>query len=480
MARFVLPLQAVYDGNGKPIAGAKLFFYEEFTAIPKDTYSDQALSVPNANPVIADSGGVFGDIYLDGEYRAELTDANDVTQPGYPADGVATSTAGSVLSKDVAGGIDVTLTAGEAGNTNYKFSGVLTANINVIVPDVVHNFTVENNTTGAFTLTMKTSAGTGITVVQGEAAILYCDATNVIDPNSGKAALSEAQTFSGVQTFSDRIDMDDALNTSKATVASHATTSDIWSAAGNLIAFTGTEIITDLPEAPQEGVQRRLTCDDAVTFTDNANLDVAGGTQTLSAGDIAVVDAVTTTTFKVTILHATGERYLVPLAVNDHAGEATSDFTGLDGTYDHYIFMLKEIIPSDDAATLLLTVGTGVTPTWQVADYQYHTMIPSSSASAYNASFSSTAIGIILASLVGSLPTEGLSGDVTITDVSTTGSTKKIKGDLVSVKSDGNVSHGKAAGRWIGSNDAITGIRFAFTTGNIASGRIAMYGVKNV
>lgn len=83
------------------------------------------------------------------------------------------------LVKNVGGGIDVTLSSAEAANKVMSFTGVLTANINVIVPNTVSVYYVFNNTSGAFTLTVKTVAGSGITVSQGTRDILVCDATNV-------------------------------------------------------------------------------------------------------------------------------------------------------------------------------------------------------------------------------------------------------------------------------------------------------------
>jgi hypothetical protein len=98
MARLILPYQRVEDLNGHPLPGAKMYFYESGTVTPKDTYSDEALTTPNTNPVIADSQGQFGDIFLSGAYSCKLTDANDVTQPDYPAEIAATAdTSASVL-----------------------------------------------------------------------------------------------------------------------------------------------------------------------------------------------------------------------------------------------------------------------------------------------------------------------------------------------------------------------------------------------
>lgn len=76
-SRFVLPFADVGSGI-QPSSGAKLFFFETGTSTPKNTFSDQ-LSTPtvNSNPVIADSTGVFGDIFITGKYKVQLKDKND-------------------------------------------------------------------------------------------------------------------------------------------------------------------------------------------------------------------------------------------------------------------------------------------------------------------------------------------------------------------------------------------------------------------
>ncbi len=75
-SRFILPFADVGSGI-KPSSGAKLFFFETDGVTPKNTFSDQlATPTPNANPVIADSNGVFGDIYIVGQYKVTLEDKN--------------------------------------------------------------------------------------------------------------------------------------------------------------------------------------------------------------------------------------------------------------------------------------------------------------------------------------------------------------------------------------------------------------------
>src|SRR5258705_11039080 len=79
----------------------------------------------------------------------------------------------SILKKNVAGGVAVNLSTDESYSNIIEFTGVLTANINVIFALLTKQFTVFNNTTGVFTLTVKTLTGTGIAIGQGKRAILY-------------------------------------------------------------------------------------------------------------------------------------------------------------------------------------------------------------------------------------------------------------------------------------------------------------------
>jgi hypothetical protein len=81
---------------------------------------------------------------------------------------------------NVAGTGDYTLTGAELNRVSYEFTGVLTGNRNIIVPASVQQYWVDNETSGAFTFTVKTAAGTGVDVPQGQRTILYCNGTDVI------------------------------------------------------------------------------------------------------------------------------------------------------------------------------------------------------------------------------------------------------------------------------------------------------------
>lgn len=76
---FYLSGQQLSDGNGTPLASAKAYFYVTGTTTPLATYSDAGLTAVNANPVVADANGRFGDIYLQSaRYKVVLATSADV------------------------------------------------------------------------------------------------------------------------------------------------------------------------------------------------------------------------------------------------------------------------------------------------------------------------------------------------------------------------------------------------------------------
>lgn len=88
----------------------------------------------------------------------------------------------SYLTHDVSIAIttaDVTATAAQARARRITLTGTLTGNRNLILPNN-GEWIIYNNTSGAFNVTVKTSAGSGIAVAQTKTAILYADGTNVV------------------------------------------------------------------------------------------------------------------------------------------------------------------------------------------------------------------------------------------------------------------------------------------------------------
>jgi hypothetical protein len=91
---------------------------------------------------------------------------------------VQTAVNGSV-SVSIAGGTTTTLTAAQAGVSTVVLTGAVTANKAVVVPASPNRWLIVNNSTGAFVVTIKTAAGTGVRVTAGNRSLVYCDGTNV-------------------------------------------------------------------------------------------------------------------------------------------------------------------------------------------------------------------------------------------------------------------------------------------------------------
>ena len=89
------------------------------------------------------------------------------------------------LAKTITGGT-ITLTAVEYANVVQEYFGVLASNQIVILPSTVQIYYLNNQTSGAYSLTFKTTAvGAAVAVVpQGQTLTVICDGTNVYNSSS--------------------------------------------------------------------------------------------------------------------------------------------------------------------------------------------------------------------------------------------------------------------------------------------------------
>ena len=82
----------------------------------------------------------------------------------------------------------------------YDFSGALVSNAIIVVASSSKMYLVRNGTSNAFTLTVKTAAGTGVAVPQdGKVYSIYCDGTNVI--STGVTGTVNADTLDGIDSL---------------------------------------------------------------------------------------------------------------------------------------------------------------------------------------------------------------------------------------------------------------------------------------
>lgn len=129
-----------------------------------------------------------------GDSAIILTDGSNFYTIGY---GQSPIFAFDYTSISVAGSGSYVLSGSELNRVAYNFTGVLTGNRTIIVPQTVQQYWVANNTTGPYTLAVKTSIASGHTVNQGARAILYSDGTNVVAAETGGLAVPIAVSDGG-------------------------------------------------------------------------------------------------------------------------------------------------------------------------------------------------------------------------------------------------------------------------------------------
>lgn len=79
--RYLNPVVQYLDSAGSSLAGAEISFFASGTSTFQNTYSDEALSIPNSNPVICDGSGRIPNIFLaDLEYKVIMKTGE--TSPG--------------------------------------------------------------------------------------------------------------------------------------------------------------------------------------------------------------------------------------------------------------------------------------------------------------------------------------------------------------------------------------------------------------
>lgn len=89
---------------------------------------------------------------------------------------------GTSSTISVAGSVNVTATSLQGQSVIHRLTGALTGNISYLLPAVGSFYVISNASSGAYTITVKTTAGgsTGVTVPQGSAMAVYSDGTNIL------------------------------------------------------------------------------------------------------------------------------------------------------------------------------------------------------------------------------------------------------------------------------------------------------------
>lgn len=131
-------------------------------------------------PAAGTIDGNATDVLAPGQSAVYFTDgANFFTLKG----GAATSGgAFNLLQITVPGSGTLVLSGVQLNQIGYRFVGALSGNLIVQVPNTAQEYWIDNETTGAFTLSVATAGQVSPpTVPQGNRYILYCDGTNVLN-----------------------------------------------------------------------------------------------------------------------------------------------------------------------------------------------------------------------------------------------------------------------------------------------------------
>lgn len=139
--------------------------------------------------------GTSSVIYNPGDSSLVICDGSDFFTIGY---GQAPEFVFDYIAISLTGqSSPYTLSGAELNRITYNFSGTLTANMEIVVPDTIQQYWVANTTTGAYTLTVKTASGSGIVIPQNGRSILYCDGVDVYAADTGGLSLPVAVAQGG-------------------------------------------------------------------------------------------------------------------------------------------------------------------------------------------------------------------------------------------------------------------------------------------
>jgi len=169
---------------------------------------------------------------------------------------------------------------------------------------------------------------------------------------------------------------------------------------------------------------------------------------------------------------------IVKISSQDASTSSSVDFTGLDATYDAYLLVITDVVPGTANANMYIRYGTGATPTWETTGYQYHVGSSRANSTTYASLADIAQAQIRATSTLGTTSGYGLSGHLFIHNPASAAEYKKTIGMLCYMDNTNNVLMQSFLTGLRASVTAITAIRFYMSTGNIASGRFTLYGIK--
>lgn len=161
------------------------------------------------------------------------------------------------------------------------------------------------------------------------------------------------------------------------------------------------------------------------------------------------------------------------------SASAVIDFSGLADTYDAYEVRFSSVKPVSDDVALWIRIGTGAGPTYQTAGYRWSLQGANEAGAGFLASASDAKIvlnGSTASVGVGNASGENIAGSVSF-DNPDASDFMPVRWFAGWINAGGGSAHAIGSGQFA-TTGAITAIRFLFSTGNIASGRFSLFGLR--
>ena len=512
--RFDPTFQAL-DNNGDPINGAQLFFYEAGTTTKLDTYSNKDLTVANANPVVADSAGRFGDIWLKAQsYKVRYCAAGEDDPPTSsiddwdPVDGALTVVGDDfkVSPQDPA---DMTVSVGVGtlydmvGKSRISKTAQTSAAMAAPTTNPRYDIIHINRRTGVIGITTGSEAASPsdptlaagllplarISLATSTTEItdsLITDIRELANIGAGGAAEYDVSAAAGAI----------AVNEQDWTAIASSSTVNIGAAATERVNITGTTTITAF-DTVTAGLAREVRFDGALTLTHNGTSLILPGAAniTTASGDVAKFVSEGSGNWRCTkYMKASGlplggdlgaRVWLYTETVGGTVATVDIESGDLDWTaYDLYEVEVIGMTVDTDDVEISLRVYDTVLAAWQAdaSDYNYHGQRSASTGT--TASYSAAASVILLTGspsagdAVGNAAAEAFHCKMTINEPADATKYKKILFSSQWDRTDGSPGFKFGTGSYIGATNPISGIRLLPQSGNFDGGKIVVYGVK--
>jgi hypothetical protein len=213
----------------------------------------------------------------------------------------------------------------EARQMFLNITGTLTAARNVVCPTASKLYFLRNNTTGGFAVTLKTSAGTGISVPSGKYAALYCDGTNVVNAFDYQSTLTANTATNLAGGAAGSVPYQTSAGTT--TMLAAGTNGQVLTLAGGVPTWAASSGGVTSFSAGTTGLTPNTTTTGAITLAGTLDVDNGGtGQTTYTDGQLLIGNSTGNTLAKSTLTAGSG------ISITNGAGSITIATSGGGGT----------------------------------------------------------------------------------------------------------------------------------------------------